>query len=112
MTSSASPASASIRPGRVAPVVGVVSVAVLSPSQRMGWLFRSTLLVAASLAAGLVVNSTAAYAADTTTNLTKDEMTAVVTVVSTASTAGSKTGWRSEEHTSELQSPVHLVCRL
>src|SRR5690348_10524082 len=21
-------------------------------------------------------------------------------------------GWRSEEHTSELQSPVHLVCRL
>src|SRR5438876_2508505 len=32
--------------------------------------------------------------------------------------AGSRTsapgarGWRSEEHTSELQSPVHLVCRL
>src|SRR5690348_17965243 len=26
------------------------------------------------------------------------------------STAGSR--WRSEEHTSELQSPVHLVCRL
>src|SRR5438876_6863624 len=23
-----------------------------------------------------------------------------------------KTAWRSEEHTSELQSPVHLVCRL
>src|SRR5690348_14894385 len=23
-----------------------------------------------------------------------------------------ETGWRSEEHTSELQSPVHLVCRL
>src|SRR5438876_6649352 len=25
---------------------------------------------------------------------------------------GSFTEWRSEEHTSELQSPVHLVCRL
>src|SRR5690348_18129658 len=24
----------------------------------------------------------------------------------------SKCDWRSEEHTSELQSPVHLVCRL
>src|SRR5438876_6359040 len=23
-----------------------------------------------------------------------------------------ETDWRSEEHTSELQSPVHLVCRL
>src|SRR6266581_1501735 len=23
-----------------------------------------------------------------------------------------RTSWRSEEHTSELQSPVHLVCRL
>lgn len=97
MTSSASPASASISPGRVATVVGVVPVAALSPSQWMGRLCRSTLLVAASLAAGLVVNSTAAYAADTTTNLTKDEMTAVVTAVSTASTAGSKTGWRANE---------------
>src|SRR5690348_1247031 len=26
--------------------------------------------------------------------------------------AGSRINWRSEEHTSELQSPVHLVCRL
>src|SRR5256884_1538433 len=26
--------------------------------------------------------------------------------------ANAKTGWRSEEHTSELQSPLHLVCRL
>src|SRR5438876_6581294 len=26
--------------------------------------------------------------------------------------ARSTTPWRSEEHTSELQSPVHLVCRL
>src|SRR5690348_17584329 len=26
--------------------------------------------------------------------------------------AGMTTGLRSEEHTSELQSPVHLVCRL
>src|SRR5690348_18014419 len=25
---------------------------------------------------------------------------------------GGRTGTRSEEHTSELQSPVHLVCRL
>src|SRR5438876_5413555 len=25
---------------------------------------------------------------------------------------GNKPAWRSEEHTSELQSPVHLVCRL
>src|SRR5258708_9695613 len=28
------------------------------------------------------------------------------------STAGAVDGWRSEEHTSELQSPDHLVCRL
>src|SRR5690348_18032291 len=27
-------------------------------------------------------------------------------------TAGVGRSWRSEEHTSELQSPVHLVCRL
>src|SRR5438876_5724638 len=26
--------------------------------------------------------------------------------------SGLAPGWRSEEHTSELQSPVHLVCRL
>src|SRR5258708_14455709 len=26
--------------------------------------------------------------------------------------AGPRAGWRSEEHTSELQSPDHLVCRL
>src|SRR5690348_17872662 len=26
--------------------------------------------------------------------------------------AGAGVEWRSEEHTSELQSPVHLVCRL
>lgn len=58
-------------------------------------MLRSTLLVAVSLAAGLVVNSTAAYAADTTTNLTKDEMTAAVTAVSTASTAAGKAGWRA-----------------
>src|SRR5438876_9279182 len=25
---------------------------------------------------------------------------------------GKRSRWRSEEHTSELQSPVHLVCRL
>src|SRR5256885_4108829 len=26
--------------------------------------------------------------------------------------AGARSGWRSEEHTSELQSPCNLVCRL
>src|SRR2546422_8634883 len=29
-----------------------------------------------------------------------------------AGTASSPTSWRSEEHTSELQSRLHLVCRL
>src|SRR5205814_9862399 len=30
----------------------------------------------------------------------------------TSGTTGSRSGWRSEEHTSELQSLRHLVCRL
>src|SRR5690348_18082248 len=30
----------------------------------------------------------------------------------TAGSSGSRAAGRSEEHTSELQSPVHLVCRL
>src|SRR5207244_13007825 len=29
-----------------------------------------------------------------------------------AASASRRSGWRSEEHTSELQSPDHLVCRL
>src|SRR6266487_2529817 len=33
-------------------------------------------------------------------------------MVSARSHSTSSTWWRSEEHTSELQSPVHLVCRL
>src|SRR5690554_7264013 len=32
--------------------------------------------------------------------------------VSSARTSGSSVSWRSEEHTSELQSRPHLVCRL
>src|SRR5690348_10085010 len=32
--------------------------------------------------------------------------------VNIADAAGAEGGFRSEEHTSELQSPVHLVCRL
>src|SRR5947208_9770174 len=32
--------------------------------------------------------------------------------VGIGSPCGSRVGWRSEEHTSELQSPDHLVCRL
>src|SRR2546426_10817940 len=31
---------------------------------------------------------------------------------SVATSLASTTGWRSEEHTSELQSPCNLVCRL
>src|SRR6266487_6767750 len=34
-----------------------------------------------------------------------------VRTIGKVGTAG-MSGWRSEEHTSELQSPVHLVCRL
>src|SRR5690348_17808191 len=37
--------------------------------------------------------------------------TVVNSVVETAP-PGNDYDWRSEEHTSELQSPVHLVCRL
>src|SRR5258708_36068158 len=37
---------------------------------------------------------------------------AVLTVVLPAALPGILTGIRSEEHTSELQSPDHLVCRL
>jgi hypothetical protein len=62
----------------------------------MSRLFRSTLLVsAASMVAGLLVSPSAAYAADTVTNLTKAQMTAALKVVATASTAAGKGGWRA-----------------
>src|SRR5437870_11484749 len=34
------------------------------------------------------------------------------TIASSANSASARTTWRSEEHTSELQSRGHLVCRL
>src|SRR5258708_31973765 len=37
---------------------------------------------------------------------------ALVLVVAREGRVGARHGWRSEEHTSELQSPDHLVCRL
>src|SRR5690349_7376950 len=62
----------------------------------MSRLFRSSLLLtAASMAVGLLVNPAAAYAADTTTNLTKPEMTAALKAVAITSTAAAKGGWRA-----------------
>jgi hypothetical protein len=63
----------------------------------MSRVLRTALLIAASMTAGLVVNSTAAYAADTTTSLTLAEMKAALKVVSTASTAAAQAGWRGTD---------------
>src|SRR5438876_4642741 len=46
------------------------------------------------------------------TSATKRLKAAQATSTVRISPIGSRTAARSEEHTSELQSPVHLVCRL
>src|SRR5690349_18075400 len=62
----------------------------------MSRLFRSSvLLTAASLAVGLLVNPAAAYAADTTTDLTKPEMAVALQQVAATSTVAAKDGWRA-----------------
>lgn len=62
----------------------------------MSRLFRSSLLLtAASMAVGLLVNPAAAYAADTTTNLTQPEMTVALQQVAATSTVAAKGGWRA-----------------
>jgi hypothetical protein len=60
----------------------------------MSRVFRST-LVAASLAAALLVDSTAAFADDTTTSLTQAEMTAALNAVATASATAAAPGWKA-----------------
>ena len=62
----------------------------------MSRLFRSALMVtAASMAVGLLVNPTAAYADDATTKLSKAEMVTAMKAVATTSTAAAKGGWRA-----------------
>jgi hypothetical protein len=55
---------------------------------------RSTVLVAATMAGGLLVGSTAAYADDVTTNLSKAEMVAALKAVATTSTTAANAGLR------------------
>lgn len=56
---------------------------------------HAVLLTTASLAVGLCAVPGAAYAADTTTSLTQDQMTAELKKIAAVSTAAGKEGWRA-----------------
>src|SRR5690348_17579756 len=72
----------------------------------------SALLTAAT--GGVVAAMTSSATAATTPGLSEscEPLKAVAATTSAMGASVSGQGVRSEEHTSELQSPVHLVCRL
>src|SRR5690348_17758152 len=67
---------------------------------------RSRRRISATGAAGSLMRIKTEHRADEAASALRAEHCAVGAVLST------KRAGRSEEHTSELQSPVHLVCRL
>src|SRR5256885_4784223 len=72
-------------------------------------LFRSLLALVAGLLAGVVAPS---LEAQDTTQARADSARAVQDTSQAPPPAAAVSGGRSEEHTSELQSPCNLVCRL
>src|SRR5256885_7626127 len=83
---------------------------------------RSTLFPYTTLFRSSVLPMPYAYGAETTLTLSGTAFNAFVRLVQPALRAGELSikydarvthlEWRSEEHTSELQSPCNLVCRL
>src|SRR5690348_18165551 len=68
-------------------------------------LFRSDIILLDLLLSGV-------DGRDIITKLKQDKKTKHIPIILNSAHPNAKNIWRSEEHTSELQSPVQLVCRL